>query len=48
MDVELTNNSELQTILAVEENTISFDVNRNFGQRLENKKLNSTDYTKQI
>ena len=48
VDVELTNNSELQTIHAVEENTISFDVNRNVGQRLENRKLNSTDYTKQI
>ena len=37
VDVELTNNSELQTIHAVEENTISFDVNRDqlyypFGQ----------------
>ena len=48
VDVELTNNAELQTIHAVEENTISFDVNRNFGQRMENKKLNSTDYTKDI
>ena len=48
VDAELTNNAELQTIHAVEENTISFDVNRNFGQRLENKKLNSTDYTKDI
>ena len=48
VDIEITNNSELQTIHAVEENTISFDVNRNVGQRLENRKLNSTDYTKQI
>ena len=48
VDVKLTNNAELQTIQTVEENTISFDVNRNFGQRLESKKLNSTNYTKHI
>ena len=48
VDVELTNNAKLQSIHAVEENTISLDVNSNFGQRLENKKCNSTDYTKHI
>ena len=45
VDIELTNNSELQTIHAVEENTISFDVNRNVGQRLENKKCKANKRT---